>query len=704
MTASGSRLLRVLACATAVLASAFTFLVQPVVGKLLVPQFGGGAGLWVTTMFFFQVALFGGYALAHVLRNLPLGRQGWIVAGLAVVALLTLNLLPATPAGLPPWGGILVVLSVGLLPAVLLSTSFGIVLQGWLSVVEGRVPYWIYSISNLGSLLALVAYPFVIEPRIGLQTQTVVLRAMVGVLALISVVCAVLIVRRHRDRRAAQELAESIPPARWAAWIGLSFLGCALMLSGTNLLQAEIGSNPLAWLIPLGLYLASFSLAFVERWPRGVRWGLALVLAVGLAGFMAERGVLHSALAGWPLVWLAVALAAGCVTGNRLLFELRPERRYSVFYLAVAGGGALGGIYCSLLAPNLFPRSFEFVGTAAVLTALSFGWCLARADRRVRWAIQAAAVAGVALWCGLQLRNEDRGMATKTLRNHYGTIVLRVQSDRVLLASETTLHGGQFLAPNLRRTPTLYYAEGSALGRCVRFLQAEKPGLKLGDVGLGVGTLAAYTRETDELVFWEINPLMLRVAADAFSFLREARGPTRVELDDGRLGLARWPGKFDLLLVDAFSGDAVPMHLMTREAFTAYLGHVPDGIVLLNLSNHYIDLLPVVVGHARALGREVIAVYSLPPEPIRVGGGFDAPARYAVVVPSGRVAAVRALFAAPAPDGTRYLVTSGGEIPSIDWTDDRHAIVEVLDFGTLFGVSGSGGAAQSHPSFGKTGR
>lgn len=676
--APGGALLMLGAVPVVALSACFTFLLQPVVGKFLVPQVGGGAGVWVTTMCFFQTALFLGYGGAYLLRRRPLAVQGAIVAGLASAAWWLFRLPPPEVAVADGWWGIVASLGSSLLPAVVLSTGFGIILQGWLGALHGRVPFWLYGVSNAGSLLALLAYPFWIEPRVDLAVQALVLRTLLGVLAVSALLGALIAWRRGGGARVPEEGEEVLPPGRIAGWIGASALTCAWLIAGTNLLQAEIGSNPLAWVLPFALYLFGFSVAFVPSWPRGLQVLIAVAMIVAHVGFLLSRGVKYVGLLGAPAAWLLIALLAGCLYVHREIYLARPTRRYSQFYLAVAAGGMLAGLGCSLVLPNVLTRPVEFVACGAIASALAVVRLGGRLGRIGRWSLAGVILVGTAVVAGRQIQSVERGAAVRSLRNHYGTVVLRVTRERLTLMSESTIHGMQYLAPALQQQPASYYHEGTAFGRVMRGLQANRPALRVGVVGLGVGTAAAYLRREDSCVFWEINPLMVQAAGDAFSFLRGSAGKVSVELIDGRLGVARSAGGFDLLLLDAFSGDGVPAHLLTREAFQHYTEKARGGLLLCHISNQHMDLFPVIAGHARALGWKAFAVLSTPTDETKPGALTSTPARYAVLFPPARAEEVAAWFRETGPGPTRYQLLSEQETPVIEWSDGRHAVLDVL--------------------------
>lgn len=664
-------------------AAFLTFLLQPIIGKELMPRYGGTAGTWMTISLFFQTALLGGYALASWLLRQSRSRALAIVMGLAVLAPLSAKLPPWNFQGLSEWPAVLVGLTLSLLPTLLLTTSIGIVLQGWIRARDGRVPYSLYGISNLGSLLALIAYPFYIEPAIGLSVQVKYVHLLLWVLALGTIGVALLERRRGttEDWAESSQEREPIEAKRIALWILIAFGTCTLMLGGVRILSAEIGSNPLAWLLPLGMYLLSFTLTFSGWWRPSFTLATVAGLGIALYGYMDTKGIASTVLTYWPRVWLVSLLAMGTLAGHGLLYQLRPQRRFSFFYLIIAVAGMLAGLFASVGAPLIFDRNLEFV-LAGFILAIVTGLCLlARRGLIERVAFILLAL-GPAAWFGVEkIIEEHRLIVTKLsyLRNYYSTIVLIDTPAYITASNETTLHGAQTHEKGKEDTPTTYYTHGSGGGMVIEALQKKYPAIRYGVIGLGTGTLATYARHSDSVVFWDINPLALHVARDYFTFLKDSPGTIDVRLMDGRIGARTAKVHFDLLIVDAFSGDYIPLHLLTREALQEYMKAVGgDGIVAFHVSNRYINLLPVIGTNGRRLGLSVRSVGATPNETADKSEQA-AKTTYVLVYPRNRDAEVDGWIMEQMKRlDYDYQILFPDEAHEVDWTDDRHAIVDVL--------------------------
>lgn len=661
----------VLAVFTAsIFTSAFLlFLVQPMFSRMVLPLLGGTPAVWNTCMLFFQAALLGGYLYAHVgAKRLGIRRQAAVhVVLLAVAALL----LPVSVAGAAPRGGQapipwllwLMVTTVGL-PFLVLSAT-GPMLQKWFAGTGhpgARNPYWLYGASNLGSMLALLGYPFVMEPRLRLAAQSWSWAAGYGVLAVLVTASAVVLWRLAPAGAAADAgdvsaEVEDTPVAgrERLIWVGLAFIPSSLLLSVTTFITTDVSPIPLLWVVPLALYLLTFTLAFAARPPLPHRWVLMVQ-----PFFIAAISLLL--MYGWtrqPLLVIPLHLAALFVTALVCHGELA-RRRPSVshlteFYLWIAVGGVLGGIFNVLVAPVLFTRTWEYpiVLTLAclarpwpsgpanhrrtlanLLRTAAFVFALLLVARtgvpgispRLQMWIAALLLALVALGLGrrplwlalcvgasllIRALFVIQGEPTTLLahRSFYGRYTVRELPDGGgyhALYHGSTLHGAQSLVPGRRREPITYYVRGGPLGRMFAARAAEAGRRRVAVVGLGTGTLAAYSNAGEEWTFYEIDPGILSIARNPkyFSYLHDSPARLNVVLGDARLSLARAPARrYDIIVVDAFNSDAIPVHLLTRQALGVYLDKLaPGGVVALHLSNRYLKLEPVVAALARERG------------------------------------------------------------------------------------------------------
>lgn len=611
-----------LATATTLLSAYLVFQVQPLLARSLLSRFGGSSAVWTTAMLFFQAGLLLGYAYAaFVATRLAPRTQLFVHVALLLSSLLVLPIGPRPewrPAlGANPQAELLWVLiaTIGA-PFVLLSTTSPLV-QAW--VARGspdRSPYRLYAASNAGSLLGLLAYPFLIEPAISVRAQAQLWSA--GYLAF-AVLCAVTATRElwslrsEPTRQSGTETARSSSP-RWL-WLGLSAAGSTLLFAVTNELTLDVASVPFLWVLPLSLYLVSFILCFEsDRWYVRRFWALAMVAGIAGIGWIGARAT--DVGLGAHVAILGAALLACCMVCHGELARLRPAAsELTTFYLVLALGGALGGLFVSLLAPLLFDDLFELpLGLgAAVLLALT----AARGDsssplaavptKRFALLLASAALVLVALPALGAWRKRELGVVSA--RNFYGTLEVRVErppglTPRRVMAHGATRHGIQLLDPAHELDGTGYYAPEAGGGLAIA--SAPSDGLRrVGLIGLGVGTLARYGRPGDTFRFYEINPAVVALAKAHFSYLSRSAASIEVVVDDARLALEHEPDNhFDVLVLDAFSGDSVPAHLLTIEAFRLYFRHLrPDGALAVHASNHYLDLVSLVRATARALGK-----------------------------------------------------------------------------------------------------
>jgi predicted membrane-bound spermidine synthase len=598
------------------LAAFLGFSIQPMMGKQLLPIYGGTAGTWLGCMVFFQLALLLGYSWAAWLVQKSIRFQTLATTVLGLVAVLTFHM---PDDGAHATASILRVvwrLSICSLPAMVLLFSASPLLHGWLRRRGEEVPYYLYAISNAGSLAAVLLYPFVVETRIGLHDQAFFwhgcLAIIVGLLA-----AAGFILRKSLPAAADQPApvaAESLSAGTVGAWLGLSALTCVGMLGATNHLVAEMGSNPLAWVGPFGVFLFSFMVVFSGRWVRWMTVTTIVWLAVSLAGFMVAKGFKGVTVNHTIAWWLLSLTASGSFLGNALLHTLRPAQRFERFYLVLAAGGVVGGLLSSTVIPYVLFQPIEFaLASVALLTA---GMVWLNGTRTAGGALVTAAVL-VAPVIGMGISQTGSashgGGRLEHYRDLYGHIMIKTDDRSVVLSSDTTTQGSQLTADlAARRRPTLYYTESSGIGRVIETLQATRPAINVGVIGLGAGTLAAYARKPDAMDFWDIDPKSIRVARENFTFVAESPGKIDLILRDGRKALEETKTDYDLIVVDAFTGDGIPSHLLTREAMAVYFKRLEKrgGLLVVQASNRYSRLFPVVEATARTLGRSSLLVYT----------------------------------------------------------------------------------------------
>jgi protein-L-isoaspartate O-methyltransferase len=632
-----------LAFGLTVFAGAFLlFLVQPLIAKFVLPWFGGSPAVWTACMLFFQVLLVGGYACAHLgVRHLTPRRQVVLYLVLLVVALALLPITPGDqwkpPDVAHPTARILLLLAACLgLPYLALAAAAPL-MQAWFSRAHpGVSPYRLYALSNAGSFLALVSYPFAVEPNLTRQAQAGWWSAGLATFALGAAWCGAVVWRRAGgDATPAPPVTGRVPIARRVLWLALPACGVALLLAVTNEICQEIAVVPFLWVLPLALYLLTFVIAFDgARWYRRWLWLPAMAASMLAVLWLMAGDHVDAPEAPWlrPVAWLIeraeevdlpaeigihlAALFAFCMVCHGELYRLRPPAaRLTGYYLAIAAGGAAGGFFVAIVAPLVFSDYFELQATlflAAVLALAAVGLDPESRLRggRPRWAWAALLAALAALGGGLSYDvRATLADVDERSRNFYG--VLRVfesfeddpEMYQVTLQHGATTHGLQFPWGEKRRLPTTYYTATSGVGRLLRALKPEG-GRKIAVVGLGTGSLAAWGRPGDRMLFYEINPEVERIARSRFSFLADSAAQSEVVLGDARLSLEREPPQgFDVIVLDAFTSDAIPVHLLTREAFETYRRHLaPGGVIAVHVSNDSLDLAPVVLRAAEHLG------------------------------------------------------------------------------------------------------
>lgn len=619
--------------ALTIFVSAFLlFQVQPMIAKMILPWFGGTSSVWSTCMLFFQMALLLGYVYAHWLHALPPRRQAIVHCGLLLLSLAVLPVLPnakwkPTDASDPSWPilGLLTV-TIGL-PYLALSTTSPL-LQSWYARRAGSVPYRLFALSNFASMLALLSYPLLIEPALTVQTQSWAWSAGYAVFA-VSCAAAAWIAARGHKATARSEVLVTVPQgeeptmALRALWIALAGCASTLLLAVTTFITSDIAAIPFLWVMPLGVYLITFILCFESSrsYHRGVFFPL-LAAALGCFAWYLDEDSLSVNIV-LTISLLALSLFVCCMVCHGELARLKPHpSRLTGYYVMISIGGAIGGLFVGLLAPNIFNAYHEFPLSLALCAALS-AFLLFRdwtnvGPERFRKAAAFALTLAVVAYSGWVVKKERFNISgLKAIgRNFYGE--LRVHdwgSDSNPAAYRELLHGRishgiQMRDPKLKQTPVAYFCEGSGIGHAMQ-TRLPNANWKVGIIGLGAGALLPYAKAGDTFRIYEINPLVLDMARTWFSYLKDTPAKVEVALGDGRLVLEREPSQqFDMLVMDAFSGDSVPVHLLTTEAFTTYFRHVkPGGILAVNISNRYLDLQPVMERAATAFGRKAIAFH-----------------------------------------------------------------------------------------------
>ncbi|MEZ6132061.1 MAG: fused MFS/spermidine synthase [Planctomycetaceae bacterium] len=719
---------------TIFLSAFLLFQVQPLIAKYILPWFGGGPSIWTTCMLFFQTLLVGGYLYAHLLTDrLKPQRQGIVHL---VVVTASLLLLPISPGdnfkpvgGESPVNGILLLLLATVGGPYFLLASTGPLMQRWFShSFPGRSPYRLYSLSNVGSLLALLSYPVVVEPTLRLQTQVSTWSITYAVFVALAVWCSFRMAKSETAAvgeslppdaaEAASELSDVRPSAmRMLLWLSLSATGSAIMLATTNQMCIDVAAVPFLWVLPLSLYLLTFIICFDNpNWYDRRVFGILLVAATAALCWQMNEG-LETTIPVLVSVYSAGMLAC-CMTCHGELVRSRPHPRYlTLFYLLVSVGGTLGGVFVAIVSPAVFTGFQEYhIALFASCAVTAIAWCVNRAWKNARSVVPMAGLqfvlAGVVAWlvmdesisqtvwltlagtyaalcvtglvsggllrhqsesvvepdvgdssqrfrrlrrlvrsvrersvrsgawlwapamtgCVLlgfvlnqMISDDDEGYIHRS-RNFYGVLRVSVEEDENgeyhSLSHGRIEHGNQYLDDDLRTEATTYYGLGTGVELAIRqhprrhAQNRDERSLSIGAVGLGAGTIAALGQTGDTIRFYEINPDVLEIAQEHFTYLADSAAATDVILGDARIMLEHelltsGSQQFDVLIIDAFSSDSIPVHLITRECVDLYKQHLkPDGLLLFHISNRYLDLEPITRALAEHLNWNAISIDS----------------------------------------------------------------------------------------------
>jgi len=606
--------------ATIFLSAFLLFLVQPVIAKQILPWFGGAASVWAICLVFFQTVLLLGYAYSDfTTRMLKPRSQARLHIALLVASLLVLPIIPGAQWKPDASGGEPTLLILGLLaatiglPYFLLSTTSPLVQVWFWQKFRHAVPYRLFALSNFASLLALLSYPVLVEPFLPLAAQSWFWSVAYAGFVLLCGGAAWLSTRGEAVAPAQGQAAaaDEAPPTVGTRllWVLLSATGSCLLLAITNHLTQNIASIPFLWVVPLSLYLVTFILCFDH--PRWYHRGIFLTAVAVLLPAMAYYSDSLDLFTAAPLY--AAGLFACCMFCHGELTLLKPGPRHlTTFYLMVSVGGALGALLVGIIAPNVLSGYYELGGILVACALLLYFRTLS-----ARWWVAAGTLAVVTATSTFTFINISEFVANArvTMRNFYGVVRTRDYSTPVpfrVMFHGGINHGGQLLDAQMSQRPTSYFAPSSGYGRA--FASLPDGPRRVGIIGLGAGAIAAYAREGDVFRFYEIDPQVAAVAMKEFSFLTASPAQMDIVLGDGRLSLEREaPQNYDLLAIDAFSGDSIPMHLITRQAMELYVRHLkPDGVIVFQATNRFVDIAPVVERLAAEHGMTAMLVSDAP--------------------------------------------------------------------------------------------
>jgi hypothetical protein len=658
------------------------FQLELIVAKSILPWFGGSPAVWTTCMLFFQLTLLGGYAFAHwSATRLSLRRQSSLQFGVIALAIASFAVAvsvwgsPLTPGVLlrdafreHPITHIFLVLStcVGL-PFFLLSTT-GPLLQHWFRAEgEGESVYRLYALSNLGSLFGLISYPFLLEWSLTLHHQAWLWNS----LFLLYVPVYALLCRRIGKRNSIDEVVQAKPVAvsgrSRLMWVGLAACGSAMLLATTNLLCEDVVVTPTLWVLPLCLYLLSFILCFDHpRWYRRSVFLALYAVSIGVALWIFNKGIAVDLIHRTD-AYLFILFIVCMVCHGELARSKPAASELTSFYLMVSLGGVLGGVLVTIIAPRIFSGYWEYHIGLILCGGLAL-WALL-ADRTAplvpRVSLKLGVLALALLVAGGAVFQSARAqtIGRLRLRNFFGVKQVFEKDGIRYLRNGGVDHGGQYLDPARRREGMFYYTKNTAVGALLtNYPRPEGRGRRIGILGLGTGVLAVYGQPQDTMRFWEIDPQVIELANGRnakFSYLRDTAANVEVFEGDGRLGLAQDSGPgYDVLVVDVFAGDAIPIHIVTREAFELCMSRLngPDGVLIFHISNRVLDLTSVMLGFSRTTG-----------VPVRFYMNYNS--EYAVF---SRNAAMLDLAG---PDQHAY---PWEQVPSVLWTDDFSSPIQVM--------------------------
>jgi spermidine synthase len=603
------------------LASFLLFLVEPIAAKQLLPVLGGSAAVWITCLVFFQSALLCAYLYAHWLAQ----RSRWLLhfallvaASASAIAWAVRKVAADSGAG-HPFLTIFAALSLSIgLPFLALGATSPLMQVWWSRLLRAGIPYRLFALSNLASLLALGLYPTLIEPRLTLQSQRITWCAGFILFAILSGILAWKtreasdVIGVERDGAGAED--EPAPLGHKLLWVLLP-MGAAMQLSAvTSYLTVNVAAIPLLWILPLAVYLFTLIIAFQFKQflPSGIIARFLVVMLGDLAYFLSHTD--NSLPLRITIISFLAEVLLACLFCHGAAYALRPKRssEATLFYLLFAAGGALGSLLIGIASPLIFRFNLDlpitFLVTALLALAVSWG---GKWSEKLLWSVASALMAMLVVWVHIAYQ---RGTIV-AVRNFYGT--LRVKQDSGFpgatmrtLTNGLIQHGTQiFGTDQLRRTPTSYYAEDSGVGRAL-LLCCDGRARNIGVIGLGSGTLAAYGRPGDHIRFYEINPAVEPIARNAFTYIRESGAQVTVIEGDGRTSLAHEaPQGFDVLVIDAFTSDAIPLHLLTTQAIALYRKHLaPHGILAFHISNQHVDLEPPIAQLARSAGMRAMRI------------------------------------------------------------------------------------------------
>lgn len=604
------------------ISATLVFLIQPIVSKSILPHFGGGVSVWIACMLYFQFNLFVGYLYAHLLTHfLPKNLQ-IIIHVLLIIAsffMLKMSFNEFTIAGDNQTLNIFAILFKSIfLPCMLVSASSPL-LQYWYHLSKhSDYPYWFYSVSNIGSMLGLLGYPFLIELVLPMSTQKSLWVGAYFMYVMMCFTCLWILFKSKQDHIQDEHLASKINYLNFIKWVGYSFLGCVILLAVTLIITNEVFNLPLIWLLPLALYLTTFIWVFSssKRFDPFLWKGLFVFFCMAFVYFQ----VVTKSTGFLSVINLLLLMFSACMICHGQLKNLRPNNQQApIFYLAMSAGGLLGGIMVNLAAPIVFNALWEFY-LAIVFLLLYLLFCNKTRSNFYLRAFDAVLITCTIMF-GYYIYHSEWGTSYDYKhRNFYGIVKIYNQvtpDDKKykIFKHGLTIHGVQVISPQVKNVPNTYFHRDSGLGLMMQYMRKREPAMRVGVAGLGVGTIAAWGRKSDQFTFYEIDQDIVTMANDYFSYLSDSLGEMVIKHGDARLLLQqelnekREPA-YDVLILDAFSGDAPPFHLLTKEALELYLARLqPNGAIAYHISSRYFNFSPIIHAIAKAKGLNVMVLH-----------------------------------------------------------------------------------------------
>ncbi len=635
---------RVLAFSFSIFLSAFLlFIIQPLLAKTLLPLFGGSPAVWLSNLVFYQTALLLGYAYAYFVTKIKrISRQAMVHFGLLALSLFLLPITPAKELATLTWWQPLTVFAVLgttlLAPVVVLSATSPLLQFWYYHSYHSNFPYRYYALSNFGSLLGLFAFPLLLEPLFGLKVQLAWWSIGYALFCAGCAICAWITLRQNRSLEHKTTSSAPVAVSAVFSWLLLTALSSALLLTTSQVMMQNVIGMPLLWVIPLALYLISYIVIFYQ--PRCYYRPVWISIFLLLSAAIFYLPTHHQLTLLVQIVSFTLLLFSGCMICHGELYSLKPDKQHLTFYyLMMALGGVLGGLFVNLVSPLIFDEWWDFYGTifgiflyiiCVPISKVSLPEAPQETSLVQRTLLPLSLFAFVGLIALLTVTlKKTHAELVMVHRNFLGTFEIaeryRERSDHMrILRNGNILHGQQYLASNLRSSATTYYSQKSGIGIAIEYLRQQKINtpmhLHIGAIGLGTGTIAALAHNGDTIRFYELDPDIVKATNQYFSFLSDSPAKIEIVVDDGRLALVKELQKtgsqqFDVIAVDAFNGDAIPLHLLTKEAFQIYLSHLkPNGILAFHISSRYVDLYPPLQALSSELGLSAFLSHHSPKE------------------------------------------------------------------------------------------